>query len=152
MTGKDLCEASPDSEAIRRAISRYAKAWVDGDRQGLVACYHDDFTLHYFGNNPLAGVHPGKAAALSILAEVTRHTNRKLVRIVDMMVGAERGGLLVREMFERGGGTVEVERLLIYPVRDGLLWHCWVYDQQQTLIDGILAAGGPFDPPGEAAR
>ena len=62
-------------------------AWLAGDRAALAACYHDDFTLHYFGRNPLAGDHGGKPAALAILAEVTRRTNRQLLAIVDVMAG-----------------------------------------------------------------
>jgi uncharacterized protein len=123
----------------RQAVSRYAAAWLAGDRSALAACYHDDFTLHYFGRTPLAGDHCGKAAALATLAEVTRRTNRQLLAIVDVMAGPERGALLVRERFQRAGNMAEVERLLVYAVRDGLLWECWVYDQDQALVDAFLA-------------
>jgi len=123
----------------RQAISRYASAWLAGDRPALAACYHDDFTLHYFGRNLLAGDHKGKAAALAVLAEVTRRTNRRLLAIIDIMAGPERGALLVRERFERDGKIAELERLLVYAVRDGLLGECWVYDQDQTLVDAFLA-------------
>jgi ketosteroid isomerase-like protein len=130
---------APVAESIRRAVSGYAAAWLAGDRQAMLASYHDEFTLHYFGRNPLAGVHRGKPAALAILAEVTRRTDRKLSGIVDVMAGAERGALLVREIFQRDGKTAEVERLLVYSVRDELLWQCWVYDQDQALVDAFLA-------------
>ena len=129
----------PVAESIRRAVSGYAAAWLAGDRETMLASYHDDFTLHYFGHNPLAGVHRGKPAALAILAEVTRRSHRKLSGIVDVMAGAERGALLVREIFQRDGKTAEVERLLVYSVRDELLWQCWVYDQDQALVDAFLA-------------
>jgi ketosteroid isomerase-like protein len=132
-------ENSPTSESTRRAVSRYATAWLAGDRQVMLASYHDDFTLHYFGRNPLAGVHRGKSAALAILAEVTRRTKRRLLGIVDIMAGPERGALLVREIFNRDGRSAEVERLPVYSVRDGLLWQCWVYDQDQALVDSFLA-------------
>lgn len=122
----------------RQAVSRYATAWLAGDRPALAACYHDEFTLHYFGRHPLAGDHNGKTAALTILAEVTRRTNRTLLAIVDIMAGPERGALLVRERFERDGNVAELERLLVYAVRDGLLWECWVYDQDQALVDAFL--------------
>jgi ketosteroid isomerase-like protein len=130
---------APVAESIRRAVSGYAAAWLAGDRQAMLASYHDEFTLHYFGRNPLAGVHRGKPAALAILAEVTRRSHRKLSGIVDVMAGAERGALLVREIFQRDGKTAEVERLLVYSVRDELLWQCWVYDQDQALVDAFLA-------------
>jgi ketosteroid isomerase-like protein len=126
-------------ERTRQAITRYASAWLAGDRAALAACYHNDFTLHYGGRNPLAGDHRGKAAALAILAEVTRRTNRKLLGIVDIMAGPERGALLVRERFERDGKAAEFERLLVYAVRDGLLEQCWVWDQDQAAIDAYLA-------------
>ena len=129
----------PASAPVREAVARYAAAWQAGDRAGVVASYHDDFTLHYFGDNPLAGIHRGKQASLAILAEVTRRTNRKLLGIVDVMAGPERGALLVRERFSRDGRTAEVERLLVYSIRDGLLWQCWVYDQDQALVDSFLA-------------
>jgi uncharacterized protein len=132
-------ENSLTAETVRRAVSRYATAWLAGDRQTMLACYHDDFTLHYFGGNPLAGVHAGKSAALAILIEVTRRTNRKLISIVDVMTGPELGAILVRERFARDSKTAEVERLLVYSVRDGLLHHCWVYDQDQALVDSFLA-------------
>ncbi len=134
-----VSQFSPASEAIRGAVSRYAAAWRAGDRAALAACYHDDFTLHYGGNNPLSGVHRGKAVALAVLGEVTRRTNRRLVGIDDMMIGTERGALLVREIFGRDGDNAEVERLLVYSVRDDLLWQCWVHDTQQAIVDRFLA-------------
>ena len=36
---------------------RYAKAWAAGDLTGILDCYGDDFTLHYFGDNPFGGDH-----------------------------------------------------------------------------------------------
>jgi len=126
-------------ERNRQAVTRYATAWLAGDRTALAACYHEDFTLHYAGRNPLAGEHRGKAAALAILAEVTRRTNRKLLGIIDIMAGPERGALLVRERFERDGKAAEFERLLVYAVRDGLLWECCVWDRDQAAVDVYLA-------------
>ena len=140
MTDKpDDTESQAAIERTRQAVTRYASAWLAGDRAALAACYHDDFTLHYFGSNPLAGDHRGKMVALAILAEVTRRTSRKLLGIIDIMAGPERGALLVRERFERDGKAREFERLLVYAVRDGLLGECWVWDQDQAAVDAYLA-------------
>ena len=126
-------------DANLRVMQRYAAAWLAGDREALVDCYHDDFTLHYFGANPLAGVHAGKAAALAALAEVRRRTSRRLVAILDVMAGPERTAVVAREHFARAGREAEVERLLVYTIKDDRLHHCWVYDQDQALIDTFLA-------------
>ena len=53
---------------------------------------------------------------------------------------------MVRERFERDGKAAEFERLLVYAVRDGLLWECWVWDQDQAAVDLYLAWGAPTPP------
>ena len=126
---------------IRSAVEHYAAAWSSGDFAATVACYHEDFTLRYFGRNALSGDHVGKTASLATLAEFSRRTGRRLLSVVATLAGADRGAVIAREVFLRDGEAVEVERVLIYAVRDGLLRECWVYDQDQALIDAIIGAG-----------
>lgn len=123
---------------IRDAVERYAAAWKAGDLAAIAACYHEGFTLHYFGANALSGDHVGKAAALSTLAEFSRRTRRRLVAIVDVLAGPERGAVIAREAL--GPDAVEVERVLVYAVQDGLLRDCWIYDRDQALIDRLVGA------------
>jgi len=120
------------------AVTRYADAWRAGDLAALIGSYHDDFTLHYSGRSTLAGDHVGKAAALKALAEVTRRTNRKLLDIVDVMAGPHRATVIARERFEKHGRSVELERVLVYAIKDGKLAECWVYDGDQALVDQFL--------------
>lgn len=134
-----LADDAARTAAVRAAVTRYATAWLAGDRAAIAACYHDEFTLHYSGQNPLAGTHRGKAAALAALAEVARRANRKLLGIDDVMAGPQRGAILARELFSRDGRTAELERLLVYAVRDGLLSECWVYDRDQATVDSFFA-------------
>lgn len=123
---------------IRAALERYASVWLANDLPAIVACYHDRFTLHYFGSNPLSGVHVGKRAALATLAEFGRLTGRRLLEVVDIMAGANRGVILARERLGRGGDARDVERILVYRVQDGLLAECRVYDADQAFIDALL--------------
>ena len=116
---------------IRTAIERYAAAWRDGDLPTIIDCYHDDITLYWFGANALSGNHAGKGAALAALGEFTRRTGRGLPKIVATMAGSERGAIVAREVL---GGT-EVERTLVFTVRDGKLFECWVYDQEPAVVD-----------------
>jgi ketosteroid isomerase-like protein len=136
---KVLADDAAQTAAIRAVVARYAAAWQAGDRAAIAACYHDEFTLHYAGHNPLAGTHRGKPAALAALAEVARRANRKLLGIDELMAGPRRGAILARESFSRDGRTAELERLLVYAVRDGLLSECWVYDRDQAAVDAFFA-------------
>lgn len=124
--------------AIRAALERYAAAWLANDLAAIVACYHDRFTLHYFGSNPLSGAHVGKRAALETLAAFGRLTGRRLVSVVDIMAGANRGVILARERLGRADAAREVERVLVYRVEEGLLAECWVHDADQAFIDALL--------------
>ncbi|MBI1185935.1 MAG: DUF4440 domain-containing protein [Alphaproteobacteria bacterium] len=120
------------------ALKRYADAWTAGDIAAIFACYHDDFTLHYGGTNPLSGDHVGKAASIATLAEVTRRTQRGRPEIIDVAAGDTRAVLIARERFTRDGRSDDLVRVLVFAVKDGLLAECWLYDQDQALVDWYL--------------
>ncbi|MFZ5670613.1 MAG: nuclear transport factor 2 family protein [Pseudomonadota bacterium] len=121
-------------------LRRYVDAWAAGDFPGMLATYADDFVLHWYGDNPLAGTKRGKPAAVEALMTFTRRTGRKLTGVVDVMAGAELAIAIVREEITAAGETREVERILVYRVANGLLAECWVYDQDQRFIDRALSA------------
>jgi len=120
---------------VYTVVKRYADAWAANDLRAIVDCYHDEVVFHYFGRSPLAGTHRGKAACLGVLKRVREMTNRKLITIRDVLAGEHFGLIVALEQFERNGTAVEIERLLKYKVRDGRLAECWVYDEDQRLID-----------------
>ena len=121
---------------VRAILTAYAKAWEAGDATTMFGLYADDFTLHYGGGNALTGVYRGKAKAVEVLIEFSRRTQRRLIRIVDIMAGDVHGGLLVREAV--GPDGAEVGRLFVYSAKDGKLDECWAYDDQQALIDELV--------------
>ena len=120
---------------IYAVVKQYADAWAANDVRAIVDCYHDEVVFHYFGRSPLAGTHRGKVECLGVLKRVREMTNRKLVTIRDVLAGEHFGLIVVLEQFERNGAAVEIERMLRYRVRDGKLGECWVYDEDQRLVD-----------------
>ena len=132
-------EDAAATERVRRVVMRYATAWAAGDFLAIRDCYHEQFTLYYGGNNPLSGVHKGKAACLAVLEEFRKRTRRKLLSVDHIMAGPERGAVLAREQFSHDGTVTDVQRLLVYTILDDQLHECWVYDQDQALIDRLLS-------------
>ena len=124
----------PDA-GILQVVKRYADAWAANDMPTIIESYHDEAVFHYFGRSPLAGTHRGKAACLAVLKQVREKTNRRLVSIRDILAGRRYGLIVAIERFERDGRTVEIERMLRYVVRDGKLAECWIYDEDQRLVD-----------------
>jgi uncharacterized protein len=126
--------SSPDS-GIYAVVKRYADAWAANDLRAIVDSYHDEVVFHYFGRSPLAGTHRGKPACLALLKQVREKTNRKLVSIQDVLAGEHFGLIIAVERFERSGAAIDIERILRYRVRDDKLAECWVYDEDQRLVD-----------------
>ena len=130
-------KADDQTEALRSVIERYAAAWQRGDPAAL-ALYHPQFTVHWFGHNPLSGSHVGADQVRQALGELTRRTNRRLVRIVATLAGTERGAIIARESFGTGETRVEMDRVLIFTVAEGRLRECWVYDSDPELLDRYI--------------
>ena len=95
-----------------RVLDEYCDAWRAGDLARLIGSYHDEFTLHYFGESPLAGTHRGKASALAALGEATRRSGRQLVEIVDVLAGHEPGAIVAIARVGPSGETAGLRRVL----------------------------------------
>jgi uncharacterized protein len=130
--------SSDATETIRSVIERYADAWQRRDPAAF-ALYHPQFTIHWFGRNPLSGTHVGAEQVQRALGELARRTNRSLVKIVATLAGPERGAIIARESFGVGDGRIEMDRVLIFTVADDRLRECWVYDADPTLLDRFFA-------------
>jgi uncharacterized protein len=122
------------TEAIRSVIERYADAWQRRDPAAF-ALYHPQFTVHWFGHNPLSGTHVGAEQVRRALTELTRRTHRTLVKVVATLAGPDRGAIIARESFGTGDARIEVDRVLIFTVADDRLRECWVYDADPELLD-----------------
>lgn len=126
--------ADTAAAAVRSVIERYADAWQRRDPAAF-ALYHPQFTVHWFGRNPLSGTHTGTEQVVRALTELTRRTHRELVRIVATLAGPERGAIIARESFGTGAARVELDRVLVFTVAEDRLRECWVYDADPDLID-----------------
>ena len=127
-------KAADQTEAIRDVIERYADAWQRRDPAAF-ALYHPQFTVHWFGHNPLSGTHVGAEQVRNALGELTRRTNRSLVRVVATLAGPDRGAIIARESFGIGDARIEIDRVLIFTIAEGRLRECWVYDSDPQLLD-----------------
>jgi uncharacterized protein len=116
-------------------VRRYAEAWRANDITAVLAMYHDDFILHYFGESPLAGDHVGRDAAIATLMEATTRSRRQLDAIEDVLGGETFAAIIAREGV--GDPVRIVRRLFVYTVRDGKLAECWLYDEDQRLMDRL---------------
>ena len=60
------------------------------------------------------------------------------VELIDMLAGAERVALLVRERFHGEGDPVEIRRANVYTVRDGEIVEIAIFEGDQYVVDALL--------------
>lgn len=123
------------TDAARAVVERYRDAWVANDLTAMLDCYSDEFTLHYFGNNPFTGDHVGKESAIETLLEVAGRAPRSLDAVDEILAGPDAALMVVRESISFGGETHQIRRVLRYRINDGRLTECWLYEENQDLID-----------------
>ena len=123
------------TEQARTVAERYAAAWAADDLSGILDCYAEEFTLHYFGSNQYTGDHVGKDAALAVFLAVGARAPRKLVSVDEILAGPGAAVLVAREEILVGGATEVVRRILRYRVAGDYFTECWLYDEDQKLID-----------------
>jgi len=123
----------------RQVAERYCAAWLAGDLGALLDCYADEFTLHYFGHSRFAGDHVGKDAAVTTLLEVGSAAARTLLGVDEITAAPGAAVIVVHERLERGDESHVVRRLFRYRIAGGQFVECWLYDEDQALIDRLWA-------------
>ena len=121
-------------------VRAYTEAWLAGDLGRVLDLYHPELVLHYGGSNPFSGEHRGKDAAIETLLAVQVRTQRVPLWVIDVMESPDHAAAWVRERWVVDGEEIELDRLLVYRIADGMLAECWLYDQDQSLVDRVLSA------------
>ena len=127
-------------ESSRRVAESYCEAWSRGDIEAVLALYDDGFTLHYFGTSGYAGDHRGKGAAVQALAAVSAEAPRELLGIDEVLASDDGAVIVARERLTRSGESHEIRRLLRYRIAEGRFTECWLYDEDQALVDRLWGA------------
>jgi uncharacterized protein len=130
-------------ESSRQVAERYCEAWSRGDLAAVLALYGEGFTLHYFGASGYAGVHRGKEAAVHALAAVSAEARRELLGIDEILASEDGAVIVARERLSRAGESHEIRRLLRYRIADGRFTECWLYDEDQALVDRLWGTPPP---------
>lgn len=126
------------SKDTGETLRAYADAWLAADVENVIGAYHDDITLHYMGESPLAGTHVGKEAALAVLGQASWRASRKLIDVEDVLVGENYGALVAIE--DLGDPPRRVRRVLLYRVEDSKLRECWLFDEDQRFVDKLWSS------------
>jgi ketosteroid isomerase-like protein len=128
-----------DSKKQTGVITRYARAWERGDIGEIVECYDEQIVAHYGGQSAFAGTYTGRDQFLTLLLETGSRGRRKLIAIDQLHDDGDSGAFFVTESFVIGGETVTVQRALRFRTNGKAVTECWLFDQDQHLVDKAWA-------------
>ena len=115
----------------------YAEAWARGESDTAFGFYADDVVMHLPGRGGLAGSHAGKPAVVAAIRALLARTDgaEATVDVQDRLVSEDRVALVLREVVTRGGRTLDLRRVNVYRVRDGLIADIDIFEADQYEVD-----------------
>jgi ketosteroid isomerase-like protein len=121
-------------------MQSYIAAARSGDFTAAYRFYSEDIVGHVPGRSAFAGELRGREAVIGYI-EHARALSRDAdvqLHLVDMLASDERVALIVREVFHRPTGDVEIRRSNIYRVRGAQIVEISIYEANQYDVDALL--------------
>jgi uncharacterized protein len=103
---------------VRRIFDAFAR------KQGLSLrdVFAEDAIWHVPGASVMAGTYRGRSEIFRFLARLPKLTNGTYgSRLIDVLVSEERAAALYRASGEREGRSLDIDQLLLFTIRDGLV-------------------------------
>jgi ketosteroid isomerase-like protein len=121
-------------------LAAYAEAWGRGDPEAAFGFYADDVVMRLPGRSREAGVHEGKGAVVTAIRALLARSGDDPVEVtpLDRLVSDDRVALLVREVVRRGDDVLDLRRVNVYRVRDGLIAEIEVFEANQYEVDAFF--------------
>ena len=120
-----------------QVMQAYAQAWARGEPDTAFGFYADDVVMHLPGRGGLAGSHEGKPAVVAAIRALLARTDgvSVTVEVRDRLVSEDRVALVLREVVSRGDRTLDLRRVNVYRVRDGLIADIDIFEADQYEVD-----------------
>ena len=123
-------------------MQSYIAAARSGDFSAAYRFYSEDIVGHVPGRSAFAGELRGRQAVIGYI-EHARALSRDAdveLNVVDMLASDERVALIVREVFHRPTGDVEIKRSNVYRVRGGQIIEISIYEADQYEVDALVGS------------
>jgi uncharacterized protein len=110
--------AADNEAAVRRIFDAFARK----DGFALRGLFAEDASWHVPGRSVMAGTHAGREAIFAFLGRLPRETGGTYSsKLIDVLASEERAAAVYQASGERGAARLELEQLLLFTFRDGLV-------------------------------
>jgi ketosteroid isomerase-like protein len=108
--------------ANRALVRRIMDAFANKEGFALRDCFAEDAVWHVPGEGVMAGTYRGRSEIFRFLARLPKLTAGTYgSTFIDSLASEERGAGLYRATGEREGRTIDIDQVLLFTIRDGVV-------------------------------
>ena len=110
--------ADANAALVRHIFDAFARK----EGFALRDCFAEDAVWHVPGASVMSGTYRGRSEIFRFLTRLPKETAGTYgSRLIDVLASEERAAALYRAFGERNGGSLDIEQLLLFTIRDGLV-------------------------------
>ena len=115
--------SAEDTVAANRAlVRRIMDAFANKQGFALRDCFAEDAVWHVPGAGVMSGTYRGRTEIFRFLARLPKLTDGTYrSTVVDVLASETRGAGLYRAQGEREGRSIDIDQLLLFTIRDGVV-------------------------------
>jgi ketosteroid isomerase-like protein len=103
-------------------VRRIMEAFANKEGFALRECFAEDAVWHVPGAGIMAGTYRGRAEIFRFLARLPKETEGTYrSKFIDALASETRGAGLYRVRGEREGRAIDIDQLLLFTIRDGVV-------------------------------
>ena len=123
-----------------RLVRHIMEAFANREGFALRDCFAEDAVWHVPGGGVMSGTYHGRTEIfrfLGLLPKLTNGTYRST--FVDALASEERGAGLYRAQGEREGRSLDIDQVLLFTIRDGLVTEVLALPSDPGAFDAFWA-------------
>jgi uncharacterized protein len=98
------------------------EAFASKEGFALRDCFAEDAVWHVPGGSVMSGTYRGRTEIFRFLARLPKETSGTYgSRLIDVLASDDRAAALYRAFGERNGLSLDIDQLLLFTIRDGLV-------------------------------
>ncbi len=116
------------------------EAFANKEGFALRECFADDAVWHVPGAGVMAGTYRGRTAIFRFLARLPKLTGGTYrSTFIDALASEERGAGLYRARGEREGRSIDIDQLLLFTIRDGVVTEVLALPSEPAAFEAFWA-------------
>jgi ketosteroid isomerase-like protein len=127
-----MVSQSGNDTVVRRLFGAFERK----DAFGLRDVFADDAVWHVGGASRVAGTYRGRREIVRFLGSLPRLTDGTYAsRLIDVLASKDRAAVLYRATGRREGRALDIEQLLLFTLRDGVVIEVLALPSDQKAFD-----------------